>query len=220
MRLTFLQNFVPDFHSLHGREKYLKTILAGVTGARDKKAPVVDLDLADFIVGRDGMFRAEKRLEYPPRQRPLHGKPGEAFAAVFKLHALAQMGLHPCKIDIDERGIDHQQILFLLVAVDDQVVDHAAILIQEEGVLALADIEPLHVVCQEVIQPLPRAASADKKLPHVRNIKEPRRRAHGLVLVHDAGVLHRHVPSAESDDFCAEPGMFGMEGGSFQDGFG
>jgi hypothetical protein len=43
-----------------------------------------------------------------------------------------------------------------------------------------------------------------RKLTDVRNIEEARRRAHGLVLVHDAGVLHRHLPAAEFNELAAQ----------------
>ena len=41
-------------------------------------------------------------------------------------------------------------------------------------------------------------------LAHVRNIEKARRLPHCQVLVHDAGVLHRHFPAAEFDEFSAQ----------------
>ena len=33
--------------------------------------------------------------------------------------------------------------------------------------------------------------------PHVSNVEQPRRTSHGLMLLDDRGVLHRHVPATK-----------------------
>jgi hypothetical protein len=42
------------------------------------------------------------------------------------------------------------------------------------------------------------------QLAHVRDVEEPGGFAHGVVLVHDAGILHGQLPAAEGDDSSAE----------------
>ena len=52
---------------------------------------------------------------------------------------------------------------------------------------------------------------ADLDLAHVADVEQADRRAHGLVLVDDAGVLHGHVPAAEIDHPGAQRAMDGIQ---------
>ena len=60
--------------------------------------------------------------------------------------------------------------------------------------MALADGERGNVIRKRAIQKWHGTWAADDELPHVRNVKDANGRAHRLVLIDDAGVLHRHFP--------------------------
>ena len=51
------------------------------------------------------------------------------------------------------------------------------------------------------VEPFARAASFDDQLAHVRNVENADIVSHGLMLLDDARVLHRHEPSARTAQF-------------------
>ena len=53
--------------------------------------------------------------------------------------------------------------------------------------------------------------SSDDQLAHVRNVEDADVFSHGLMFIHDAGVLHRHEPAAERNHLRAAPHMFVVE---------
>ena len=74
--------------------------------------------------------------------------------------------------------------------------------------MTCSDIEFVDVVCEHGVEPFARAASFDNQLAHVRNVENADFASHGLMLVDDAGVLHRHEPSRERHNFRAKPHVF------------
>src|SRR5437016_5450061 len=79
--------------------------------------------------------------------------------------------------------------------VNDQVINHTAIIIEQKRVLPLTDVQLGRVIGQHGIEPIPRAVSRDDELSHVRNIEHSDRVSYALVLIHDAAILHRHEPA-------------------------
>ena len=81
--------------------------------------------------------------------------------------------------------------------------------------MAHADIEFVDVVGQHPIEPggsvavvaafVRRGRRSDDELSHVRYVEHADVVSHALMFLHDAGVLHRHEPAGERDDFRAEP---------------
>ena len=76
--------------------------------------------------------------------------------------------------------------------------------------------EPAGVVGRDVLDRLERVGAGDLDLPHVGDVEQPGPRAHGHVLVGDAGVLDRHVPAAELDHAGAVGAMPRVERGLLQ----
>ena len=70
--------------------------------------------------------------------------------------------------------------------------------------MAFAGRELADVVRENRIQKFRRARTADGDFAHVRNVEDAGGVADGEVFVGDAGVLHRHFPAAELDEFAAE----------------
>ena len=87
--------------------------------------------------------------------------------------------------------------------VHQDVVDESAVLIQQAGILRLADFEFRSIVGGDVIDQVQGLRTANLDLAHVADIENPDALAHGVVLFEHAGILHGHVPSAEVDHLCA-----------------
>jgi hypothetical protein len=99
--------------------------------------------------------------------------------------------------------------------ISDQVVDDTAALVEQKSVLALADLQLVDVVCQHCVQPFARARSIDNQLAHVRNVEHADVVSHGLMFLHDAGVLHGHEPARERHHLRAAPNVFVVKGRLF-----
>src|ERR1039458_432383 len=76
--------------------------------------------------------------------------------------------------------------------------------VTHQGVGASAGRELADVVRENGIQKSRRARAADGDFAHVRDVEDAGGFADGEVFVRDAGVLHRHFPAAEFDEFAAE----------------
>src|SRR5207244_6771117 len=108
-----------------------------------------------------------------------------------------EMGFEPCKICLNVQGIDNEQKFRLADSEENQIINDAAVIIEEKSVLPLTDVQLRHIIGQHGIEPVARAISGDDELPHVRNIEHPDGVSDGLMFVHNAGILHRHEPAAE-----------------------
>jgi hypothetical protein len=118
------------------------------------------------------------------------------------------MLLQPREIFIDFGGIDDEQKFCVAGSVNEQVINHTAVIIQQKSVLPLTDVQFGNVIGQHSVEPVARAVSRDDELSHVGNIEHSHRVSHALVFIHDAGVLHRHEPAAERDHSRSQPHMF------------
>ena len=85
--------------------------------------------------------------------------------------------------------------------VDQDVVDEAAVLVEQAGVVRLSDLQLGHGVGGGKVDEFGRFRSADLDLAHMADIEEADGFADGVVLVDQARVLNGHVPAAEVDHF-------------------
>src|SRR6185369_2884698 len=82
----------------------------------------------------------------------------------------------------------------------DQVIENAAGLVQQAAVERLAGgLELADVVGEQVLQEGAHALTPKVDDAHVRDVKDARGAAHGVVFADLGAVLHRHVPAAEID---------------------
>lgn len=125
--------------------------------------------------------------------------------------AVGEVAGEPGDIFVDLRGIDHEEILVGRVVIGDEVVDHAAIFIEHDRVLAFANRESCEVVGEQAVELIERAGAADEHLAHVRNVEDANLLADRLVLIDDRAVLDGHVPSGEGHHPGAEGEMGGFE---------
>ena len=81
--------------------------------------------------------------------------------------------------------------------VGEEVVEHAAVVLAEHGVLGAAVGELGDVVGEDPLQERLGVGPARLDLAHVRDVEDAGALAHRLVLGPDALVLHRHLPARE-----------------------
>ena len=102
------------------------------------------------------------------------------------------MILQPCKIFIRAGRVHDEQILLLVDAIYNQVINDPAAVIEQKRVLAHADVELVDIVGQHAIEPIARTGAVHDELAHVRNVEDADIVPHCLMFLDDAGVLHRH----------------------------
>jgi hypothetical protein len=86
------------------------------------------------------------------------------------------MLLQPREIFIDFGGINDEQKFCVAGSVNDQVINHTAVIIQQKSVLPLTDVQFGNVIGQHSVEPVARAVSRDDELSHVGNIEHSRPR--------------------------------------------
>ena len=120
---------------------------------------------------------------------------------------LVEMVLQPCKIFIRTSRVDDEEVLLLVNAIYNQVINDPAAVIKQKRVLTHANVELVDVVGQHPIEPIPPTGAVDDELAHVRNVEDANTVPHRLMFLDDAGVLHRHEPTTERNNFRAAPYM-------------
>ena len=90
---------------------------------------------------------------------------------------------------------DEERIVSNLVYQD--VVDESAVFVQQARILSLPVLQLRHRVGGDVIGQLRRFRPADFNLAHVADIEEPHGISNGVVLVNQAGIGNRHIPTAK-----------------------
>src|SRR5438034_1075310 len=113
----------------------------------------------------------------PPGARTLERDERELEGAVFDLDAGGSMLAKPAQVLFAVGGVDHHEKAFLAV-VDDEVVDDAALRVEQQVVLRLAEAELRKVIGDEVLQELERV-TRDPEPAHVGHVEEPGHVANG-----------------------------------------
>ena len=158
---------------------------------------------------------AGQRLQHVPRDRPLQREQRVARARVHRhriADALDVLG-DPVEVLHDVRRVDDEHEVLVRQPVGQHVVHERALRRRQRGILRLPDGQAAGVVRRDVLDRGQRVGARDLDLPHVADVEQPGARAHGHVLVDDAGVFDRHVPAAELDHPGAEGAMPGVERG-------
>ena len=97
-------------------------------------------------------------------------------------------------------------------AIDEQVVHERALRRQQAGILRLADLRASTAsLRRDALDGGQRVLAGDLDLAHVADVEQAGARAHGHVLVGDAGVFDRHVPAAERHHLRAGGAVAGVE---------
>ncbi len=199
----------PHRRRVRGGEVYLKAVLAGVSGPWDHRLGPGDLG-HDEAEGADIVRRDVDEPGYDLcRRRPLQGYLGVLSAYIlYKDIRPGDLLWNPFERLGDIRRVYAEKEPLVIVTVDDGVVDRAAVFVAQYGVLALAVDDPLYVVGGEPFDRFERARPRDFHLSHVADIEYADSRAHGEVLVYDAGILDRHLPARKINDAGAQRLMY------------
>jgi hypothetical protein len=144
------------------------------------------------------------------RVRPLHGDHRQRIGAITPLPEtggklpLVQAGSHPRQILGRRTGIDHEAVAGVVEVVDDQVVDHAAGLVEHRAVQGLArDLQAIDVVGDQAPQEGLGIGAVEIDRAHVRDVEHARVAAHGVVFLDLRPVVQGHFPATEIDHSCA-----------------
>ena len=199
-----LDERAPERGRVVPRAEDLDAVLAGVAGARDGAAHVRDDRVAE--VEDLELARASPRRRRRARATSNAFGPWSAISAVSSVRSSNSQWFSAAfwktrRHLVAVRRVADDEPAILRGAVDDEVVEDRALLVAGARVERLAVDELRRVVrdrgssttCAGVL-------AAHLELAHVRDVEEAGRRAHGLVLVDDARVLHRHLPAGERDD--------------------
>src|SRR5258707_355716 len=116
---------IPDDCGGRGGIEYLESILPGVTSSRQQHRDSLDAEFLDLISGR----QVSEPSEQFGRSRALHRQSGKMLAEVGDRNFAHLTRLHPAKVLFDLRSVYHEKIVVAATAVDDQIVNHTALLI-------------------------------------------------------------------------------------------
>jgi hypothetical protein len=211
-RAARLAERVPDARGDVGGDVELEAVLTRVAGACDEhRVPLVLRadrpvvlqvrergDEVLLVVARPLDAEALGLLQHLERVGALQGDEGDVVALVEHLGverggAVAQLLGH----DLAVRGVRHHHVAVLAGAVDDEVVDHAAVAVEQQRVLRLAQRDRRELARERVVERLGGLGSDDDDLAHVRQVEQARVLAHGVVLGEVARVPHGHLPAGE-----------------------
>ena len=175
-----------------------ETVLSGISCAADD----------DFLIaGVDGLASVEGEFAAPDAEhifydvfgfRSLHGNLAVIVRAVVEvdveaLHVLA----HPIHVLVDVGCVDDKEEVALAHAVDEQVVDGAAVGVAHHAIEDFSVCGTGDVIGEDVVDIALGILALDAHLAHVGDVEDTAVLAHGVVLFDDGGILDGHVESTE-----------------------
>ena len=130
---------------------------------------------------------------------------GSVFAVASLRQALRQFR----KINRTPRGIHHKKEFIIGNTVDNQVVNHAAFVVQQKIVTAGTGLLIRDTACQSRIQGNVTPLPLHPEFPHMADV-EQRHRPAGVFMLrkNSIGILHRHIPAGERHHFRPQSDMF------------
>ena len=204
-----------------GHEEF-EAVFAGVAGAAEPH------EAFGGIAGDDGVFLgvggvwAEEGSEDGAAFGTLDGEAGAGGAEVgefdegFGVGLLGVEGGELGPVFGDAGGVDDEEECVWIGAIGDEVVDDAAVFVEEESVVALAGGEAGDVVGEGVIEEGFGAGATDDELAHVGDVEDADVLADGVVFGHEAGVLDGHFPTGEGDQAGSEGEVIFVERGALE----
>ena len=205
--LTMRQDPVPEIACAIGRAHQLHANLAGIARTRHEARHAGDhtCDCRERLdrVGTRCLLRPDvgKQLEC---DRALQRDHGRLVALVGHDGAALLEPLEVRQVGRDVAGVDHQQPDLVGQLVDDQIVDYATLLVEQERILRLPFLEAVDIAGERLAQQILGSGAGYLELTHMRDIKDAGAGADGAMLLIDADVVDRHLPAAKLDHACAE----------------
>jgi hypothetical protein len=105
--------------------------------------------------------------------------------------------LDPGKIFVGVRGIDDKQEVFGVEAIDEQVINDAALLVGQGGILHLIVIELGHIVGRQLLEQREGVIPDDFDFAHMRNVEETGSLAYRHMFGDRSAILHGHLPAGK-----------------------
>ena len=207
------------------RHHDLEPVLAGVAGARDEQlAPGTRHGRRAERI-QHARCRLAARHGAPhllARHRALHGNHREVGARRDRQAGgpLRRECGDPGDVLVGRRRVDHETEEILAQEIDDQVVEHTAIVAQQARIERLARNRQLvdvvgERVTQEQTWPV-CAVAVEVDDAHVRHVEHARIAANRVMLVDLRAVVDRHVPPAEVDHPSTGRAVQVVQRGGFQ----
>jgi hypothetical protein len=199
------------------RRVQLEAVLAGVAGAAHDHVVAGNGSLGEVVVADAAEVDVSERLEDLGGLRTLHGEERHVVARVREGHGESR-GV-PRDVGEVLRGIagvdDHHDAVG--EAIDEAVVLDRAAIVEDRGVVHLADGEGGDVVRGHVIHELHGAVARDPELAMCETSKIPASLADRLVLGGDArGILDGHLVAGEGNDLAAQRDVDLVERGALE----
>ena len=118
--------------------------------------------------------RERRQLHQIEGRRPRKREHRHVGRAIVEDHPVPRLAGQPVAVVVDTGRVDDKQEMVVVEPVGDQVVDRAAALVEEEGVLRLADVDAAQVVREHRLEGLQRGGAAHLELAHVAHVEDAR----------------------------------------------
>ena len=113
----------------------------------------------------------------------------------------------PGEILVDIGCVDDQFIPVGGEAIDQDIVDHGAVVVAEGRILGIHVVQLVDIVHGGALEEAPGALPRNKEVSHVGNIEKADGLANGLVFLADARILHRHDEPGEGNHLGVQSDM-------------
>ena len=207
-RLTSSSQLIPQLNSVLIRNKQLEAVLTGVTGTSQQNINTgnsqrhrsVVLQLADSL-----LIRSTSSQQNLLSTRTLNSHQRSLIRLVHELNVeIAQALAHRSKVSVNVRSVRNDHELLIAQTVSNQVVNHAALVVDQDRVLCLTDLQDGHVRHQSVIQERTRIRTGHTELTHVGQVENTGTSTDSLMLSNVISVLQGHIPAAEVGERSAK----------------
>ena len=231
------QELLPEGQARVALQQQLEAVLAGVAGAgREDRCPgggaaaSLQHQIAMAEAGQARQALAHQRFEPRGGLRSLQGQQ-DALGSLAIGDGDAgglQLAADPGGVGLGAGGVDHQHHLVALAlgarppaaVVHDQVVADTAGVVEEHGVAGFAGADAEQIGGHQALEGVLDAIAPQHEHPHVGDVEDAAGLPHRRVLGHQAGELHRHLPTGEGHQPPAGGTGGAMEGGAPQIGAG
>ncbi len=203
----------PDRRRDIGVDQQLDPVLAGVAGPADQRRASADPLRRDSHPRRQ--VETQRGSDDPAGVRPLDGEHRVAVGHIAHRDVeVAAPTAQPGKVGGVVGRVGDDEVAVAAEPVGEEVVEHAAVLGAEAGVLGAADRDLGDVVGEDPLQEGERARPLDLDLAHVGDVEHPGVTAHREVLFANPLVLDGHLPARKIDQLRPELEVAVVEGGA------
>ena len=225
-----VQQHARQIRSCRRARQHLEPVFAGIAAARHRERLAA---IGKLPALHELQFCAARKVgrQHLLRLRPLQRKQHTVIGP--RQHGLAgQRALENAPVLILHRAVDDDielaLAIFLIRTGDDQVIEDAAVIVQQHGQPRLSRLQPANVGGHQRLdqrrnllmrRSVPPRAGGEREQarPHMAHVEQPGLGPRPEVLVLHAGrKLHRHLIAREGHELGAEFHMQGMQGGAPQ----